>query len=41
LFETEKWKRRRRQIVNMRFVSNHWRKIRDMKRINAGSFTVG
>jgi ankyrin repeat protein len=27
-------------ILNMRFDSNYWRKIRDMRQINAGNFTV-
>jgi ankyrin repeat protein len=34
IIEREKWVRRRRKMVNMRFVSNYWRKIRDKQRFN-------
>jgi ankyrin repeat protein len=35
-----KWNKNRRKIIQMRFVSNYWRKIRDMEQINAGAITV-
>jgi ankyrin repeat protein len=41
LFEKERRIRRRMKIINMRFVSNYWRKIGDKKQIENGSFTVG
>jgi ankyrin repeat protein len=41
LFKKEKRLRLRRKIVNMRFVSNYWRRIEDNRRIQNGEFIIG